>query len=393
MKRLFPAAFLAAVLFTGQALAGSKLQGELIFPLRPKHAHSSSIVQAPNGDLLVCWYYGSGERSANDVVIQGARRKAGSRRWSPVFLMADTPDLPDCNPVLFIDNQRQLWLFWVAVRANRWEQSILRYRTSRHYLNDGPPQWDWQDLIILKPGDRFAEAVKADFDSLGMGNGLWAEYAPPYRRLIEEAARDPVKRQAGWMTRTHPVILPSGRILLPLYSDGFVVGLVAISDDGGRHWRASLPIVGWGPSQPSIVRRRDGTLVAYLRDDGPKPGRVQMSTSTDDGETWSVACDTDIPNPGSSLEVIALRDGRWLMVYNDTEEGRYSLAVSLSADEGKTWPWKRHLEVDPGRASAFAYPSVIQASDGTVHVTYSYQVPAGQSIKHVQFPPDWVTEK
>ncbi|NOZ55769.1 MAG: hypothetical protein GXO73_03130, partial [Calditrichaeota bacterium] len=381
-------ALLAGILWYAGLQAGSGLEGELIFPLQPKHVHSSSIVQAPNGDLLVCWYHGSGERWANDVVIQGARRKAGSQKWSPVFLMADTPGLPDCNPVLFIDRQQRLWLFWVVVRANRWEQSILKYRTSRHYLSEGPPQWDWQDIIILKPGQRFADAVKADFDSLGLEEGLWAEYAPPFRRLIEEAAKDPVKRQTGWMTRTHPLTLPSGRILLPLYSDGFVVGLVAISDDGGQHWRASLPIVGAGPSQPSIVRRRDGTLVAYLRDDGPKPGRIQVSVSTDDGETWSVARDTDIPNPGSSVEVIALRDGRWLMAFNDVEDGRYSLAVALSDDEGKTWRWKRHLEFDPQRKSAFAYPSVIQGADGRVHITYSYHVPGGESIKHVTFKPD-----
>jgi len=372
--------------------AGEGLEAELIFPLQSKHVHSSSIVQAPNGDLLVCWYHGSGERWADDVVIQGARRVVGSKTWGPVFLMADTPDLPDCNPVLFIDRRQQLWLFWVVVRANRWEQSILKYRISSHYQGSGPPQWDWQDIIILKPGDRFARAIKADFDSLGLEEGLWAEYAPPFRRLIEEAAKDPVKRQTGWMTRTHPLVLPSGRILLPLYSDGFVVGLVAISDDGGRHWRASLPIVGAGPSQPSLLRRRDGTLVAYLRDDGPKPGRIQLSVSKDNGETWSVARDTDIPNPGSSVEAVVLRDGRWLMAFNDVEDGRYSLAVALSDDEGRTWRWKRHLELDPHHKSAFAYPSVIQGADGRVHVTYSYQVSGGESIKHVSFEPDWILE-
>ncbi len=34
------------------------------------------------------------------------------------------------------------------------------------------------------------------------------------------------------------------------------------------------------------------------------------SLSQDNGETWSAALDTDIPNPGSSLEVTGLRDGR-----------------------------------------------------------------------------------
>ena len=55
--------------------------------------------------------------------------------------------------------------------------------------------------------------------------------------LNEELARlqleswDKSKRQRGWMTRCHATVLPSGRILLPLYSDGFLAGLMAISDD------------------------------------------------------------------------------------------------------------------------------------------------------------------
>ena len=42
-----------------------------IFPFQNKHVHASSIIENPNGDLLACWFYGSGERTANDVLIQG----------------------------------------------------------------------------------------------------------------------------------------------------------------------------------------------------------------------------------------------------------------------------------------------------------------------------------
>jgi len=83
---------------------------------------------------------------------------------------------------------------------------------------------------------------------------MWAEYAPPYNKMIVNAAKDAAKRQMGWMTRIHPIILPSGRILVPLYSDGFNFSLIAISDDEGKNWRASLPIIGKGPTHPSIVR-------------------------------------------------------------------------------------------------------------------------------------------
>ena len=136
------------------------------------------------------------------------------------------------------------------------------------------------------------------------------------------------------MTRIHPFTLPSGRILLPLYSDGFNASLMAISDDKGKTWRASSPIIGLGPIQPTVVRKQDGTLVAFCRDSGDAPQRVLFAESTDDGESWSAAVDTDIPNPGSSLEVIAIADGRWLMICNDTEDGRQRLTALVSGRPG-----------------------------------------------------------
>ena len=373
-----------------QLLAQSEIQDNPIFPLQGKHVHSSSIVECPNGDLLVCWFYGSGERTADDVVIQGARLTKGSIKWSPVSLMADTPDFPDCNPVLFVDQKERLWLFWIAVRANAWEQSILKYRTSMDYQRPGAPKWDWQDIILLKPGDTFAETIETAFRELITEEPMWAEYAPLYSTMIIDAAKDKSKRQTGWMTRTHPTVLPSGRILLPLYSDGYNVCLVAISDDNGEHWRASKPIVGLGPIQPSIVKKKNGTLVAYMRDSGNAPYCVLISTSTDDGESWSPAIDTNIPNPGSSLEAITLKDGRWVMVYNDTEDGRYSLAAALSDDEGKTWKWKRHIGKSDNREKSFAYPSLIQAKDGMLHLTYSYKEQGQTTIRHCMFRADWI---
>jgi predicted neuraminidase len=367
------------------------IQDSPIFPPQEKHVHSSSIVECPNGDLLACWFHGSGERTADDVVIQGARLKKGSDRWSPVFQMADTPDFPDCNPVLFIDRKERLWLFWIVVRAHGWQHSILKYRMATDYQREGAPKWDWQDIILLKPEDTFAETIEAAFKELITEEPMWAEYAPLYSTMITEAARDKAKRQIGWMTRTHPTVLPNGRILLPLYSDGYNVCLVAISDDNGQHWRASKPIVGLGPIQPSLVRKKDGTLVAYMRDSGNAPYRVLMSTSTDEGESWSWAIDTDIPNPGSSLELIALQDGRWVMAYNDTEEGRHSLAVALSDDEGQTWNWKRHVGRSDNRQQSFAYPSLIQADDAMLHLTYSHREQGLATIRHCTFRADWIT--
>ena len=70
------------------------LTSELIFPLEHWHNHASMVVELPGGDLLACWFHGSGERTADDVVVRGARLKKGSARWSDPFVMADTPGYP-----------------------------------------------------------------------------------------------------------------------------------------------------------------------------------------------------------------------------------------------------------------------------------------------------------
>ncbi len=365
---------------------------QFIFPLQEKHVHGSTIVVCPNGDLLVAWFEGSGERSANDVRIRGARLRRGERRWSAVFDMADTPNMPDCNPVLFIDARQRLHLVWIAVIANRWEMSLLRHRISTDYQQEGAPVWQWQDVILLRPGDEFAEATRKGFAELPEPDLAWAEYAPPYERMLIEAARDPKKRELGWMTRTHPLTLPGGRILLPLYSDGYNFSLIAISDDGGDTWRPSLPIIGRGNVQPTLLLRVDGSIVAYMRDNGDAPGRIMLSTSRDNGESWTVARDGEIPNPGSSVVALALTDGRWALVYNDTEKGRHRLAIALSDDEGRSWKWKRYLDrAGPGEAK-FHYPAVVQTPDGRIHVTYTYQVKAGKTIKHVSLDVGFIQE-
>jgi hypothetical protein len=217
--------------------------------------------------------------------------------------MADPPDLPDCNPVLFINENDELMLFWIAVRANGWENSVLRYKISSDYLKPGAPNWDWQDIIILKPGEEFYNTIKKEFEA-NYTDPAWSEYALPYEKLIAEAALDMEKRQKGWMTRIHPITLSTGRILLPLYSDGYNISLIGISDDNGKTWTSSKPIVGFGPVQPALIEKNDGSIIAYMRDNGGSPYRILVSESQDQGMSWTFATDSKILNPGSSIDAM-----------------------------------------------------------------------------------------
>ena len=365
------------------------LKSELIFPLEKWHNHASCIVELPNRDLFVVWFHGSGERKADDVKVEGARLAKGRERWSPRYDLADTPGFPDTNPTMFLDNDKRLWLLWPVIMANEWQTALMKYKISTDYSKPGAPTWSENDTLLFVPRN-FEESAKRQMKQF--------EYPEKYGKYLLEKVSDKYFSRMGWMTRAHPLQLASGRILVPLYSDGYSFSLVAMSDDKGKSWQTSEPLVGGGNIQPSIVQKKDGTLVAYMRDNGPAPKRVHMATSKDEGVTWSKVVDSEVPNPGSGMETIALKDGRWAMIFNDLERGRHSLAVALSDDEGVTWKWKRHLELDSrGQgAGAFHYPSIIQAQDGTLHASYSYflnDLPEGadrKSIKHAHFNLEWV---
>jgi predicted neuraminidase len=398
-----------------------------IFPPIQDHVHGSTIVELPNGDLLAAWFQGSGERWADDVTIMGARLKKGEDRWSRPFLMADTPGFPDINPILFMDSQNRLWLMWYTVIANQWETSLLKYRISEGYTRQaGAPKWSWQDVLHVKPGDRFVKSVERQIEEYAtyLREGIYA--AQPAQGLIavgmwkawgikmlssargEDMIRKgqlrgptgeskeanlgyPFSQRMGWQTKNKAVLVDGKRLIVPLYSDGFSFSLMAITEDGGETWRFSEPLVAAGNIQPSIAKQADGTLVAYMRDNGPAPKRLHISTSRDKGLTWSLVKDSDLPNPGSGADIVTLRNGHWILAYNDTEKGRESLAVSLSIDEGKTWPYTRHLESgSPDKSSPSAsYPSIIQGADDSLHVVYSYHG-ARKTIKHVRFTESWL---
>jgi predicted neuraminidase len=180
-------------------------------------------------------------------------------------------------------------------------------------------------------------------------------------------------------------------MMLGLYSDVFNCSLAAFTNDWGKTWEFSRPILDLGNIQPSFVRKRDGTIVAFMRDSG-LPKRIRLADSTDGGITWSKVRTMDIPNPGSSLECIPLKSGSWVLVCNDTMAGRYRLTAYLSDDEGATWKWKRSLELFEKDRGSASYPSVIQAADGSIHCTYSFTRAEvrGSTIKHARFNEEWV---
>ncbi len=126
----------------------------------------------------------------------------------------------------------------------------------------------------------------------------------------------------------------------------------------------------------------DGVLQAIGR---TRSSGVFQVWSHDNGRTWGEMTATGLPNPNSGTDAVTLADGRGLLVYNHNpkNKGRSPLNVALT-DDGKTWRGALVLEDDPDAHDGFAYPAVIQTSDGLVHITYTWR---RERIKHVVLDP------
>ena len=394
MAGWLPVAALTALL---GAAPPDQLTSELIFPGERGHVHASSIVETPSGGLLVAWYENSDPSNTgpfegqdldkrDDVRISGARRAAGATAWSTPYTLVDTATLPDNNPALGIDRQGRLWLVHavlLGVPEKAWGSALTHALVSTDYDRDGTPRWDAAHVIAPRPPGMLS-AVARVAEEARVGPGRTTEVAARANRLIE-AMQDPYARRLGWMPRNHPLVLDDGTVLIPLANENFNMAAMALAHDGGTRWTYSSLVPTRGLIQPSVVRLRDGSLTAFFRD-ARGTGRIGRSTSTDQGRTWSAAVSTELPNPSGGIEAVILRSGALAVVFNDhTGSECDRLSIAVSSDEGSTWSARRVIIHRPGER--FDYPSIIQARDGRIHVTFSDNL---TSVRHVSFTEAWI---
>jgi len=361
------------------------------------HVHASCIVECPNGDLRAVWYengkplpppyYSENRDKSDDVRIGGARKPKGTDAWGKPFVMSDSFGLSDNNPCMVVDREDRLWLLHptlLGVPKWSWGSALLRYKVSSDYSRAGRPTWEKVDILVPHPVG-FDAALKHTAEQWARrGNLSKAGREALLKKALKRLA-EPLMPRLGWMPRAHPLIRSDGALVLPLSNENFGIAVMAMTRDGGETWTYSKPVPEAGVTQPTLVEFPDGAMSAFFRNSDPRR-RIKRSESKDGGRTWSPLTVTDLPHPGAGIEAVLLRNGHLLMIYNDKEKGpRDRLAVSISTDRGETWKWTRHLEDTPG--GRFDYPSIIQAKDGTLHATYSYNL---KTIKHVHFDEPWV---
>lgn len=396
--------FVTGILITlhGASAADALYEAEMVFDAASGshgHVHASCITQYPNGDLLVVWYengdelgpeYFSKDRDKSDNVRTGAARlRAGQSHFDPPFVIADTFGLADNNPCLLVDRDEQLWLIrptLLGVPDWSWGSALVRFQVSADFTQNEQPVWKTQDILVPHIADLNGQ-LSAIMDAMLETNPS-SPLITMYRTELERRLKSqPLIARLGWMPRAHPIVRNDGAVLVPLSNENFNLAVMAITKDAGATWEFSKPVPEVGLTQPTVVQYDDGKMSAFFRNGGQER-RIKRSDSDDGGLTWSAVTTTSLLHPGAGIEALVLKNGHLVMVYNDKESGaRDQLALSVSEDRGETWKHTRHLEKTP--ESRFDYPSIIQAQDGSIHVTYSYNL---QTIKHVRLNEEWIAQ-
>lgn len=310
---------------------------ELIFPSEQiPSSHAPSIVELPDGELFAVWHAAWSPHS----VIWASRRLPGATGWTRPSIINRTPGYGNKNPVLYLDRDKKLFLFWA----------------------------DEKRLIFKLIRDKLRVKTSTDFGR------TW------------DSARD-VGNISWFLARTHPVRLQDGRIILPIYTDLCTSSAVAISKDGGLTWEGPKYLLLLFGIQPTIIQRSDMTLFALTRS-GMWPRLSWQAISDDLGYRWKEQKVSNVKNPGLSLEMVKLKSGNVALTFNDSKTDRSSLSLALSCDEGRTWPYVRVIESNPGHV--YGYPSIIQGRDGLIHVVYSYD--NRNSIAHFVADEKWIIQ-
>lgn len=308
---------------------------EFIFTSAPfPSVHASTIVELPNGDLLAAWFGGTHE-NAPDVAIWASRRTAGN--WSAPYELVREPNIACWNPVLFHTKDGRLWLYYkFGPNARTWTGARL-------VSTDEARSWSQPEHLpagLLGP-------IKDK--PLVLRNGT----------IVSGTSVESYSSWAAWIDRstdngkTWTKIGPIGPITVPSQPTP------PSPPDQAEHVSGII--------QPTIVPLGNRHLRLYARSTSDI-GRICIADSFDDGLTWTQAHPTDLPNPNSGIDAVALRDGRVALIYNNTVTGRTPLNLAVSTD-GEHFKIFATLEDQPGE---YSYPAIIQGKAGELDMTYTW---------------------
>ncbi len=335
--------FLVAILVPLSVAQGVTRQD--IFTAAPfASCHASTIVELRDGSLMAAWFGGSGEGKP-DVAIWGARHTSAG--WSKPSLLVREPEIAAWNPVLFHTHDGRLWL----------------------YYKFGPVVAGWTGARMVSSNEGRTWSKPEHLPAGLVGPARTKPYVGAHGLIVSGSSTESYHAWAAWMERSTDEGKSFERIGPYTLPDGAIRALAGSGLNGGK------PEIGkvdgeetTGLIQPAVISLGGAHLRFYARGSS-NIGRVCVSDSYDLGKSWSTPRSLDVPNPNSGIDVVRLRDGRIVMVFNPTTDGRSPLALAVSRDGEH---FERFLTLEDEAGQEFSYPAMIQQGDGDLVVTYTW---------------------
>ncbi len=146
---------------------------------------------------------------------------------------------------------------------------------------------------------------------------------------------------------------------------------VLISGDNGKTWTehgnirltANDRYFGW--AENDLFEHPDGRITMVIRAD-KLGGKLFKAESIDGGKTWpEFAGITEIPNPGSKTTLYNLGGDSVAILHNPNSNHRSPMALWISFDGMKTWPYQRVLQQfsSDGSKGRMNYPDGFVSDD------------------------------
>jgi predicted neuraminidase len=311
---------------------------EFIFTSAPfASCHASTLVELRTGGFLAAWFGGK-EEGAPDVAIWGSRRAGG--QWSAPFEMVRELHVPTWNPVLFYTGDRRLWLYY------KFGPSPQTWAAGRRWSGDDGKTWSAPEhLPAGLYGPIRAKPLVRESGTIVSGTSVESYHT--WAVWIERSTDS----GATW-TRIGPITVPRR---------------AQTAQPGGTDSGSEERDQAYGIIQPSVVSLGGKHLRLYARSTS-LIGKICTADSFDAGVTWTQARPIDLPNPNSGLDALTLRDGRVVLVFNNSDSQRTPLDLAISND-GERFRVFLTLENQPGE---YSYPALIQGRDGALRITYTW---------------------
>ena len=287
-------------------------------------------------------------------------------------IVSDDPSRSEQNPSLFLTPGGEIWLMYTAQTSRTPDDNPnfnLQYTAEirRKISKDNGYTWGPTETMFSRPGSFCRQKIQI------LSNGRWVF--------------------GNW-------------ICFPDESrNGSDITVVQISDDEGKTWRETEIPDSAGRVHANLMEVAPGKLTALFR--SRFADHIYIAYSEDYGDTWTSPVPTCLPNNNSSISSIKLQSGSLALIYNpvkfndDTAKTvwpnqRCPVTFAISDDGGKTWPYKRIIELGEGFVGEFndinnrryEYPVMMQSKDGKIHAAYSFG--NRRCVKYVCVDETWI---